>query len=226
MSGTGPVEAGEGTHTWDILEPEAAPESVRGRLSQSYARHRRSVIAAATAVGLAAGGSYLYVTRPEPAPPVTPFPSQVVTLTYAGEERRAERAPGVAFAFTAELTVEAGPPVTVERITQPSAALSVTSDPRTPFRTRASFPHRVAIAIHMSECGKVPRCVDLPFLDVTLRKRAQYSRTVSSLASDMPRASPQPFKTPAATIPRHHQNHQAAPPPPRIFLRVLGIQTR
>lgn len=177
MSGVGPVEPGEGTRAWDTPEastPEASsappPSPPPGPLAGLYTRHRRTVLASTAAVVVLAGGGYLYATRPEPpAPPAPPYPSQVVAVTYLGPASPSGGAPSGSFGFEMELTVESGPPVTVERMTQPYADLSLTSDPRPPFRTEGGHPRKIVITMSVTECGKVPENAGLPFLDVTLR---------------------------------------------------------
>ncbi|PZG83975.1 hypothetical protein C1I97_34360, partial [Streptomyces sp. NTH33] len=73
------------------------------------------------------------------------------------------------FSFAVLVGVQSGPPVTVTRVDQPYAGLSVTSEPRPPFRTKAGTAQNVVITMHIRECGKVPESAGLPFLDVTLR---------------------------------------------------------
>ncbi|MFF1678654.1 Tat pathway signal sequence domain protein [Streptomyces sp. NPDC058256] len=172
MSGIGPVEPGEGTHARDTADPETprAPEAPRGPLMQLYARHRRAALAAGMSAAVLVVGGYLYATRPrQPPAPAPPYPSQVTEVVYAGKEGPSPNHPRGAFAFAVELTVSSGPPVTVLRIEQPSAGFFLTSDPHPPFRTRAGFPHRITLTVHVNECAKVPRNAGFPFLDVTLR---------------------------------------------------------
>ncbi|AWW42699.1 Tat pathway signal sequence domain protein [Streptomyces cadmiisoli] len=160
MSGIGPVEPGEGTRAW---EAPLAVRPPRGRVVRFCDRHRRALVAAATVATLAAVGGRLYATRPGPEPPVlAAHPSQVVGVTYLHTEEK----PGLdgGFAFAVELVARSGPPVTVERIDQPYAGLSLASIPRAPFGTR-----EIVITMKVTDCGKVPRNVGLPFLDVTLR---------------------------------------------------------
>ncbi|WP_367323913.1 Tat pathway signal sequence domain protein [Streptomyces sp. HUAS ZL42] len=176
MSGVGPVEPGEGTRAWDAQDADAPHlparphESPRRAAARFYGRHRRATLTALAALALLAGGGSLYATRPhQPPPPTPPFPSQVVDLTYV-DARTAPRgaAPG-SFSFEVLLGVDSGPPVTVTRITQPYAGLSLVSDPVPPFRTRAGSVRRVVITMRVTDCGKAPENAGLPFLDVTLR---------------------------------------------------------
>lgn len=172
MSGVGPVEPGEGTRPGDAPDREAPPLLVRprGRLAGRYDRHRRAVLTAAAAAVLLAGGGYLYATRPQmPPPPAPPYPAQVVDMIYLNSGAAPESTPTRAFTFAVALRVQSGPPVTVTRITQPYAGLSVSSAPRPPFRTNAGSTRTIAITMHVTECGKVPEGAGLPFLDVTLR---------------------------------------------------------
>ncbi|MFF5186295.1 Tat pathway signal sequence domain protein [Streptomyces sp. NPDC000345] len=189
MSGIGPVEPGEGTHAWDATagagthagstptgapapSPHPSPHPRLARLTLLYAAHRRAVLATVTAVGLLAGGGLLYATRPhgrEQATPRPPFPAQVVDVSYLGGHTVPPGAPPHTLAFEVLLNVESGPPVTVTRVSQPYAGVSLTSDPRAPFRTGAGSARKIVIALHVTECGKVPENAGLPFIDVTLR---------------------------------------------------------
>ncbi|MET7655041.1 Tat pathway signal sequence domain protein [Streptomyces sp. NPDC005486] len=142
------------------------------RPARLYAAHRRATLTALTAALLLAGGGYLYATRPhhtEQATPAPPFPSQVVEVTYLGQVAVPPGTRPHSFAFEVLLGVDSGPPVTVTRVAQPYAGLSLTSAPRAPFRTKAGSVRKVVITMHATECEKVPRDAGLPFIDVTLR---------------------------------------------------------
>jgi hypothetical protein len=169
MSGTGPLEPGEGTRAWDAVEWEAAGRR-RAPLAALYDRHRRAALAAAAAVIAVAGGGYLYATRPpQPPPPQVPYPAQAMTMSYLRDGTAGAGAPARGFRFDVLLSVDAGPPVTVSRVSQPYAGLRLTTEPRTPFRTKAGSPRKITITMHVTECGKVPKDAGLPFLEVTLR---------------------------------------------------------
>ncbi|SOD78411.1 hypothetical protein SAMN06272781_6072 [Streptomyces sp. 1222.2] len=171
VSGIGPVEPGEGT--WDGSEADVAPDPPRGRYAQAYARHRRAVLTVATALTLLTGSGYLYATRPEPAPPpeptAPPYPSQAVGVSYLGRVTPPAGSPRTSFGFEVELRVLSGPPVTVERMTQPYAGLSLRTDPRPPVRIGTDRPRRIVVTMRVTECRKAPENPGLPFLDVTLR---------------------------------------------------------
>jgi hypothetical protein len=172
VSGVGPVEPGEGTRAWDVPEadPTPVPEPPRGRFTRAHARHRRGVLAVAAAVVVLAGGGYLYATRPKPEPgPEAPYPSQAVGVRYLGPVPRSAGGPLGSFGFVVELSVLDGPTITVPRMAQPYAGLSVRTDPRTPFRIGTDEPRKIVITMRVTECGKVPENAGLPFLDVTLR---------------------------------------------------------
>ncbi|MET7457782.1 Tat pathway signal sequence domain protein [Streptomyces sp. NPDC005574] len=172
MSGVGPVEPGEGTREQDTPEPNSpAPHRSSGaRLTHWYARHRRPVRAAALAALLLAGGTWLFATRPRtPPPPEAPYPSQVVDVTYLDDVVTPRGVRPRSFSFAVLLSVESGPPVTVTRLSQPYAGVSLTSAPRAPFRTRAGTGRKIVITMHVTDCGKAPKDAGLPFLDVTLR---------------------------------------------------------
>ncbi|MFJ9024736.1 Tat pathway signal sequence domain protein [Streptomyces sp. NPDC102259] len=155
----------------DADAPTPAARLLRG-LARLPTAHRRATSAALAAVVLLAGGGYLYATRPhepEQAAPAPPFPSQVVDVSYLGEVALPPGARPHTFAFEVLLGVDSGPPVTVTRIAQPYAGLSLTSTPRAPFRTKAGSVRKVVVTMHVTECKKVPKNAGLPFVDVTLR---------------------------------------------------------
>ncbi|WP_432084041.1 Tat pathway signal sequence domain protein [Streptomyces sp. WAC 04229] len=164
--GIGPVEPGEDTHPRDVTA-HARP---RGRLARSYAHHRRTVLTTAAALLLLLGGGYLYADRTrEPAADPPPYPSQAVTLEYLDAVPGPSGAKGGGFSFAVRLSVRSGPPVTVTRIAQPSAGLSVTSSPAAPFQTKAHSASKIIVTLRVTECDKAPRNPGFPFLDVTLR---------------------------------------------------------
>ncbi|MEU3250453.1 Tat pathway signal sequence domain protein [Streptomyces sp. NPDC006997] len=177
MNGVGPVEPGEDTYVRNpALPTEGPPHGRLARLRHRYHRHHRAVLAAATATAVLAGGGYLYATRPHPAPvppfpsPVprdtaAPYPSQVVDVVYLNDVPSR----GADFRFDVLLSVLSGPPVTVTRVAQPYAGLTVTSAPRAPFRTAAGSSRKIIVTMRVTECEKVPGNAGLPFLDVTLR---------------------------------------------------------
>lgn len=167
MSGIGPVEPGEGTRARGA---SLAPRAQRSALVQQFERHRGAVLGGLLAVAVLAGGFSLHATRPRPQPPPEPlFPNQVTSIEYLNSQATEANTAPRSFTFDVEVKTESGPPVTVTRISQPYAGLSVTSAPRTPFRTNAGSPRKITITMRVTECGKVPRNAGLPFLDVTLR---------------------------------------------------------
>ncbi|MFI8087627.1 Tat pathway signal sequence domain protein [Streptomyces sp. NPDC086080] len=167
MSGVGPVEPEEGTHVLDV-SPASRPR--RSGYARKFERHRRTVSAGLLAAAVLTGGGYLYITRPRPEPPPEPpYPSQVTAFAYLKPRPADPDTAPPGFTFEVEMRTESGPPVTVTRISQPYAGLSVTSSPRVPFRTKAGSPRKITITMRVTECGKVPRNAGLPFLDVTLR---------------------------------------------------------
>ncbi|QJT01042.1 Tat pathway signal sequence domain protein [Streptomyces asoensis] len=229
MSGVGPVEPGEGTHAWeapdagrtteaahtpgpaDALDADAPTPAARllRRLARLHAAHRRAVSAALAAAVLLAGGGYLYATRPhdaEPAAPAPPFPSQVVDVSYLGEVAVPPGTRPRTFAFEVLLGVESGPPVTVTRLSQPYTGLSLTSTPRAPFGTKAGSVRKVVITMHVSECGKVPKNVGLPFVDVTLRNARAIQVHSFILGTRYAHDLSEALQVACSNESRHHQN--------------------
>ncbi|MFI1012245.1 Tat pathway signal sequence domain protein [Streptomyces sp. NPDC020965] len=140
-------------------------------------RHRRTTLIVTATAALAVGVTYLHATRPAMPPPTpTPWPAQTVDLSYGGPTLPGgatgdEESDGEAgtFDFTVRVTTASGPPVTVERLTQTSEALSVDTVPAPPFTVSTEKPRTVLVMIHVSDCEKAARNAGLPFLDVTLR---------------------------------------------------------
>ncbi|MFC7982522.1 Tat pathway signal sequence domain protein [Streptomyces sp. NPDC057336] len=167
MTGTGPVEPGEGTRAQDAADAPRPPARPRGRLARRFADRRRTVLATAAALAVLAGSGYLYASRPrQPAPPPPPYPVHVVDVAYL------EAVPGAgtgAFSFAVLLSVRSGPPVTVTRLTQPYEGLTITSSPAAPFQTKSHSARKIIVTLRVTECEKAPRNLGLPFLDVTLR---------------------------------------------------------
>ncbi|MFF9084869.1 Tat pathway signal sequence domain protein [Streptomyces sp. NPDC014991] len=133
-------------------------------------------MALATATALLGAGGALYATRPQQPPPrparprpEVPYPAQVVDVAYLGDRVPPADAPPRSFSFAVLFGVTAGPPVTVTRVTQPYAGLSLTTRPPAPWRTGAGSAREITVTMHVTKCGEVPWHAGLPFLDVTLR---------------------------------------------------------
>jgi hypothetical protein len=172
MSGTGPVEPGEGTHPWETPGPSRRPVRPRGPLRRRYERHRRAVQAALAALAVLAGSGYLYLNRPQRQPPAPPpYPSQAVDLVYLDPVTSPDDASTGVFSFAVLLSVRSGPPVTVTRVTQPYAGLSASATPAAPFETKPHSARKIIVTLRVTECEKAPRNPGLPFLDVTLRNK-------------------------------------------------------
>ncbi|MEV6755535.1 Tat pathway signal sequence domain protein [Streptomyces sp. NPDC051214] len=170
VNAIGPIEPGDDTYETRAAGATATdPATAPVRARSPFTRRRRTVLALAAAVIVTAAGLGLYLTRPRPpAPPPPLHPSQTVSVTYRGDMTH-PRTGDRTFSFTIALRQDEGPPVSVRRITQPSAALSVTVAPHTPFTVKTGSPRTARITMHIRECGKVQRNAGLPFLVVTLR---------------------------------------------------------
>ncbi|QER88433.1 Tat pathway signal sequence domain protein [Streptomyces tendae] len=166
-SGVGPVEPEGDTH---VRDTDPAPDARHVFLPRWSPRRRRTVAGAFLAAAVLAGGTSLYLTRPRPEPPPDPpFPSQVTAFTYLDMQVRGSQGTARTFEFTIQTFMESGPPVTVLRISQPYAGLTLTTAPTIPFGVKSGSPRKITVTAEVTECGKVPRNAGLPFLDVTLR---------------------------------------------------------
>ncbi|WP_420856448.1 hypothetical protein [Streptomyces mangrovisoli] len=127
-------------------------------------------------------------------------------LTYLGQVTPAGGSSPRAPRFAMRLSVSHGPPVTVTRIGQPSAGITMSSTPAPPFRTKAGSVRKIVITMHVTDCGKVPKNAGLPFVDVTLRNtRAMEEHSFipgSRYAHDLSTA----LQVACSNETRHHQN--------------------
>ncbi|WP_411106089.1 Tat pathway signal sequence domain protein [Streptomyces sp. cmx-4-9] len=179
--GIGPVEPGEGTEGprdehdagTGPRTPAPGPLARRtDRLRALAARHRRPLVALAAAGVVAASAARYHATRPQQAAPLPPAaPSQTLALNYG--EPRPPTAGRPDFAFTVRVRNTGGPPVTVERIGQPSRALSVTVRPHLPVTVGPGEVVELLLTIEAKDCVHVARNSGLPFLEVTLSNEMQ-----------------------------------------------------
>ncbi|WP_371615347.1 Tat pathway signal sequence domain protein [Streptomyces sp. NBC_00454] len=173
--GIGPIEPGEGTEAHE--SPRPAPRTPRWLrwAGRAYEGHRRAVLAATALIcasGVAAGGAALYAARPRPAPYTPPAPSQVFSLTYLGPVDPVPA--GSAFAFTVRVRTASGPPVTLERLSQSSGAMTAEVDgPPLPATVAAGEVRDLVVRIRVTDCVHVARNSGLPFLEVTLSNKFQ-----------------------------------------------------
>jgi hypothetical protein len=206
VNAIGPVEPGEDTYDG---EQQAPPERDRLRRIRVrlHAVRRRSWLLMAAGAGCCAllAGLLVHLTQPPPPPPPPiPWPSQSMSVTYAGAMTHPTRG-ARRLRFKVSITNESPdhipvPPVTVLRIAQPSAALSVTTSPRLPLIVKSGTTRTAVITMLIRECAKAPRNAGLPFLEVTLRNtRAKQelsfipgSAYASDLSAALTAACPQP----------------------------------
>jgi hypothetical protein len=168
VNAIGPIEPGDDTYDASAAHAdEVAARPLRPR--PPLTRRRRATLALCAAAVIGAAGLTLHLTRPRPPEPPPPlYPSQTVSVAYEGGMTHPRPGDRV-FSFTVRLTQDSGPPVSVRRIAQPSAALSLTTAPHAPFTLKSGSPRTARITMHIRECAKVPRNAGLPFLEVTLR---------------------------------------------------------
>ncbi|MFD3483573.1 Tat pathway signal sequence domain protein [Streptomyces sp. NPDC058665] len=182
MSGIGPVEPGEDTYH----RPEPPLTGATGpriRLTVPP-RHRRKA-ALGVAAALIAGGCVYVLNSPSPPPePPPPWPSQVVGFAYGGVAPKGEHAG--AFTFGVTVSTEPGRRVTIDAVTQPSAALAVSTEPPAPFTVPAGGSREVLVTVYVLDCGEVPRNAGLPFLDVTLRNERAVQKQSRILGGGYP----------------------------------------
>ncbi|MFI9064812.1 Tat pathway signal sequence domain protein [Streptomyces sp. NPDC053429] len=165
--GIGPVEPGEGTSDHEV--PRTGPRTpVAARTAFRGGRRRTAIALTALlcAAALSFGLAHRYAARPRPAPQTQAAPSQSVSLSY-GEPVDPPTA-DLAFAFTVRVRSESARPVSIERITQPSRALSVVIRPPLPLVVAEGELRELVIGIRVEDCMHVARNSGLPFLEVTL----------------------------------------------------------
>jgi hypothetical protein len=155
------------------------PPSARSRLLGTLA-----LAAALTATLLA---TPLHDGHPTTPPP---WPLSVTQLTYTGL-REPPDAYTRTFTFRVRATLDAGPPTTVTRLTQPYEGLTMSISPHTPLTLHTGTPRTLNLQVLVRHCTGLPQGVELPFLNVTLRNMrgtqnpsyilgAHYARDLSS----------------------------------------------
>ncbi|MBT2470465.1 Tat pathway signal sequence domain protein [Streptomyces sp. ISL-66] len=180
--GIGPLEPGEGTEAQEDPRPGTrTPRRTGGRAGrwarrarEVHGSHRRAVLAAGAllcASAVVATGAALYAARPRPVAQTPPAPSQVFSLTYLDQVDPAPS--GSAFVFTVRVRAAAGPPVTLERLSQPSRGLKVVVEPLLPAKVAAGETRDLLVRIEVTDCVHVARNSGLPFLEVTLSNKFQ-----------------------------------------------------
>ncbi|MEV0776141.1 Tat pathway signal sequence domain protein [Streptomyces sp. NPDC050433] len=182
MSAIGPVEPGEDTyHHPETQLTGATPARVRTAVP---ARHRRAALPAVAAT-LTTGVCVYVLNAPAPPPePPPPWPSQVVGFAYTGASPKGDRTG--AFTFDITISTEPGRRVRIDAITQPSAALAVSTQPSAPFTVPAGKSREVLVTVSVLDCASVPRNAALPFLDVTLRNERAVQKQSRILGNGYP----------------------------------------
>ncbi|MEV6169931.1 hypothetical protein AB0L99_17105 [Streptomyces sp. NPDC051954] len=172
MSGIGPVEpvnSSENDESYDALD--TAPTGLTHRLTHQWnrlsPRARKAVLAAAAVVTVAAALLVPRSLNSAPSSPV-PWPANVTTWRYLG--LATPHKPGATSdRFLFAVTVEHGPPVTLQVSGTAFDGLTAHAVPWTSFLVPGGTTLRIAVEISVSDCSGVPLNADLPFLDVTLR---------------------------------------------------------
>ncbi|MER5884388.1 hypothetical protein ABT160_11215 [Streptomyces sp. NPDC001941] len=154
----GPPGAREGT-TVEVSGPNR-----RGR----HGRWREPLGVAAVAAALVLGPLLLYDLLPDPDPP--PYPGPLTHLVYDGPDGPPDPAART-FALRITITVDAGPPVTLESIAQPHRALETGVRPGTPFTVRAHRHRSAVLTVRIRTCSDLPKRFEQASLDVTLRNK-------------------------------------------------------
>ncbi|WP_405873836.1 MULTISPECIES: hypothetical protein [unclassified Streptomyces] len=219
MSGVGPVEPADPTeahprgdtpHTPQAGPPPDVIGTDSPRLTERWRAlppRTRTTALATAAAALAAAAVWLLPAPPPNTPPdrpPTPRPSATTAFHYKGLADNPGAATSRNFLF--DVSVHDGPPVTVSDIDAAPAGLRTRTTPPTSFTVHAGRPHHLTVRITVTDCTALPRNVNLPFLDVTLRNKnaiqqysfifgGRYSRDLSDLlhtACDATRALPQP----------------------------------
>lgn len=108
----------------------------------------------------------------------------MVGFDYAGASADADRTG--AFTFDINVSTEPGRRVTIDAITQPSAALAVSTQPSAPFTVPPGGHREVLVTVYVLDCAEVPRNAGLPFLDVTLRNERAVQKQSRILGDGYP----------------------------------------
>ncbi|MEU8823882.1 hypothetical protein [Streptomyces sp. NPDC048636] len=172
----------ESAETPETLSGRAGdPDSpgVHGRWAALPRRTRLTTLAVTGVVAVIATGCYLLLDRhAPPAPPPPPWPAQAVEVSYAGATALGSAADDGVFAFRIRVAAVRDTALTVENIAQPYPSLTLTTSPRTPISVPPGASRELTVRISVRHCSGLPRSVELPPLDITLRNiRAMQDQT-------------------------------------------------
>lgn len=179
----GPVEAADGS------TKAAAPTQHTGKPvgRQGWSRlppaSRAAVAVSVCAVAAVAAATLLAPSRraPEsPAPP--PWPAQAAAVSYLGPGG-ADRGASRTFTARIRIAVEMGPPVTVRSFSEEYAGMTLGTAPDAPLTVRQGASVPVELRLRVTDCGKAPRGLAMPFINVTLRN-ARAIQTQSEILGD------------------------------------------
>ncbi|MFI6643679.1 hypothetical protein [Streptomyces sp. NPDC050504] len=193
MSTIGPVEPEPPGRDFRVRAP--GPVDVIGpdppRVSDRWRElpPRRRLLAKAVAA-VAAAAALLVLLRPSPsgsgerppAPPprpLSPWPAQSTALDYEGPGPARPPSPAnqsADFRFT--VAVRYGEPVTVEALRHGLPGLSAVTTPAPPLRVSPGRSLRIVVRTSVDQCTEMPREIDYPHLEMTLRNsriRQQHS---------------------------------------------------
>ncbi|MEU6572914.1 hypothetical protein [Streptomyces sp. NPDC046805] len=173
MRGIGPLEPvdpAEAQDSHDVIGRD--PTRLGERRHALRPGLRRGAVTAATALvltGVALLTSRTAASRTAPLDH-TPYPANVTEWSYLGLA-----APPAAHAtsgrFRFAVTVDAGPPVTLQVTGAAFAGLAARATPEPRFTVTAKTTRRITVEISAADCSTLSLNEDLPFLDVTLRSK-------------------------------------------------------
>ncbi|MFI1399836.1 hypothetical protein [Streptomyces sp. NPDC020681] len=167
--GIGPVEPAGGG--WPAEPAEIIGDANSGRPAS---RWHRPALVGAVAAALALAAAQLFAERPAPAP--EPAPGLVTRIAYQGMAGQPDVRAHV-FTLGVGITVVRGSPVTVQSIRQPYAMMRTSVRPEPPFDVRPGTTRYITLRVAVRSCAGIPRDMELPFLDVTLRSRGAVENT-------------------------------------------------
>lgn len=158
MSAIGPIEpAGDDRPP---APPSAAPPSppdlLDGEPARPKARRNLLLLLATAAALLALAAANLLDPKPNRTPTPAPHRAHVTRISYAGVSGVPDRAART-FGFRIRISVDSGPPATVQSLHHPYAGLTTAARPATPFAVSTGHPRETTLRITVDSCAAPPR---------------------------------------------------------------------
>ncbi|RAG84468.1 hypothetical protein DN069_16590 [Streptacidiphilus pinicola] len=153
-----------------IVSQDASPARVEVLESRSTTIRHKRVYAAGTFTLLLVAALVLYLTRPQPQPPVpTAWPAENASVGYGGTLPVHDDPTGRTADFVVSVRNQDRVSMTVIQITFAYRGLTLRTEPRLPLPVQPGQTVRIQLIVTAADCSGIPENDALPFVDITFR---------------------------------------------------------